>query len=75
MPTLVSTAQHLAAVDVEVKARADAVRMKKKIESKLNDIELQFDHAKKNLIDQNNLNKRLQTTMKVKNLYFLLSRE
>lgn len=56
-----------ATLDFEVKARTDAVRLKKKLESKLNDVENQFDHAKKSLIDQNNLNKKLQSQIKVKN--------
>ena len=43
-------------LDSEVKMRTDSVRLKKKLELKLNDIENQFDHAKKKLIDQKNLN-------------------
>ena len=58
-------------LDFEVKARVDAVKSKKKLELKLNDIENQFDHAKNSLIDQNNLNKKLQSQIKVRNTVLL----
>ena len=60
-------------LDFEVKARVDAVKSKKKLELKLNDIENQFDHAKNSLIDQNNLNKKLQSQIKVRNTTLLSS--
>lgn len=55
-----------ASLDVEIKCRADAVRAKKKMESQLNDTEMQLDHANKNLHDQLKLVRKLQTTIKVR---------
>ena len=54
-----------ASLDAEVKSRSDAVRAKKKMESQLNDTEMQLDHANKNLQDQLKLVRKLQTTIKV----------
>ena len=39
-----------ASLDVEIKARADAVRLKKKFETQLNDAELQLEHANRSLL-------------------------
>ena len=55
-----------ASLDVEIKSRADAVRAKKKMESQLNDTELQLDHANKNLQEQLKLVRKLQVTIKVR---------
>ena len=54
-----------ASLDVEIKSRADAVRAKKKMESQLNDTEMQLDHANKNLQEQLKLVRKLQITIKV----------
>lgn len=53
-------------LDIEIKARADAVRSKKKFESQLNDVELQLDHSNKNLAESNKIVKKLQGTIKVR---------
>ena len=52
-------------LDIEIKARTDAVRSKKKFESQLNDVELQLDHSNKNLAESNKTVKKLQGTIKV----------
>ena len=54
-----------ASLDIEMKARADAVRSKKKFEGQLNDIELQLEHANKNLSEQTKTVKKYQVTVKV----------
>merc|ERR1712002_50833 len=51
-------------LDIEIKARSDAVRSKKKFESQLNDVELQLDHSNKNLAESNKIVKKLQGTIK-----------
>merc|ERR1719334_1329895 len=51
-------------LDIEIKARADAVRDKKKFETQLNDCEMQLEHANKNLAEQSKLVKKLQVTIK-----------
>jgi len=53
-----------ASLDAEIKSRADAMRTKKKLESQLNDTEMQLDHANRNLQDQLKLVRKLQTTIK-----------
>merc|ERR1712096_284740 len=53
-----------ASLDIEMKARADAVRSKKKFEGQLNDIELQLEHANKNLSEQTKTVKKYQVTVK-----------
>jgi len=53
-----------ASLDVEIKARADAVRLKKKFETQLNDAELQLEHANRSLAEQTKLIKKLQVTIK-----------
>ena len=54
-----------ASLDIEIKARADAVRAKKKFESQLNDVELQLDHSNKNIVEQTKVIKKLQGNLKV----------
>merc|ERR1739838_829842 len=53
-----------ASLDIEIKARSDAVRAKKKFETQLNDAEMQLEHANLNLTEQCKLTKRLQVTIK-----------
>uniref|UniRef100_H2Z1P7 Myosin motor domain-containing protein n=1 Tax=Ciona savignyi TaxID=51511 RepID=H2Z1P7_CIOSA len=53
-----------ASLDVEIKSRTDAVRAKKKLESQLNDAEMQLDHANRNLAEQIKLVRKLQVTIK-----------
>merc|ERR1719354_73922 len=53
-----------ASLDIELKARADAVRSKKKFESQLNDVEMQLEHANKNLSEQTKTLKKYQVTIK-----------
>merc|ERR1712202_32372 len=53
-----------ASLDIEMKARADAVRSEKKFEGQLNDIELQLEHANKNLSEQTKTVKKYQVTVK-----------
>ena len=57
-----------ASLDVEIKSRADAVRAKKKMESQLNDTEMQLDHANRNLQEQLKLVRKLQVTIKASSL-------
>jgi len=54
-----------ASLDVEIKARSDAMRIKKKLESELNDREMELDHANRNLAEQLKLVRKLQITIKV----------
>ena len=54
-----------ASLDIEIKARADAVRAKKKFESQLNDVELQLDHSNKQIVEQTKVIKKLQGNLKV----------
>merc|ERR1712038_1077591 len=51
-------------LDIEIKARADAIRSKKKFEGALNDTEMQLDHANKSLSENGKLVKKLQITIK-----------
>merc|ERR1712165_155477 len=51
-------------LDIEIKARADAVRSKKKFETQLNDTEMQLDHANKSLSESGKMVKRLQVSLK-----------
>merc|ERR1739838_1208711 len=53
-----------ASLDIEIKARADSTRAKKKFETQLNDAEMQLEHANRNLADQGKLSKKLQVTIK-----------
>nr|XP_009857904.2 myosin-16 [Ciona intestinalis] len=53
-----------ASLDVEIKSRTDAVRAKKKLETQLNDAEMQLDHANRNLAEQIKLVRKLQVTIK-----------
>ena len=54
-----------ASLDIEMKARADAVRSKKKFESQLNDVEMQLEHANKSMSEQTKVLKKYQVTIKV----------
>merc|ERR1712038_2074386 len=51
-------------LDIEIKARADAIRSKKKFEGALNDTEMQLDHANKSLSENGKLVKKLQVSIK-----------
>nr|XP_039265787.1 LOW QUALITY PROTEIN: myosin-16-like [Styela clava] len=53
-----------ASLDAEIKARTDAMRAKKKLESQLNDVEMQLDHANRNLAEQLKLVRKLQSVIK-----------
>merc|ERR1739838_612377 len=53
-----------ASLDIEIKARSDSVRAKKKFETQLNDAEMQLEHANRNLAEQGKLSKKLQVTIK-----------
>merc|ERR1712176_141867 len=53
-----------ASLDIELKARADAVRAKKKFETQFNDCEMQLEHANKNMAEQGKLVKKLQVSIK-----------
>merc|ERR1739838_167700 len=53
-----------ASLDIEMKARADSVRARKKFETQLNDAEMQLEQANRSLADQANLSKKLQVTIK-----------
>ena len=55
-----------ASLDIEIKARADSTRAKKKFETQLNDAEMQLEHANRNLTEQVKLSKTLQVTIKVR---------
>lgn len=54
---------------LEVKAKGQALRLKKKIESDLNEIEIQLDHANKNNSELVKTLKRLQQQIKVKHTH------
>ena len=54
-----------ASLDIEVKARADSMRAKKKFETQLNDVEMQLENSHKNLAEQNKMVKKFQVTIKV----------
>merc|ERR1712002_1325779 len=53
-----------ASLDIELKARADAVRAKKKFETQFNDCEMQLEHANKSMAEQGKLVKKLQVSIK-----------
>lgn len=54
-----------ASLEAEAKGRAEALRLKKKMESDLNEIEIQLDHANKNSELVKTL-KRLQQQIKIR---------
>merc|ERR1712183_135192 len=53
-----------ASLDIEVKARADSMRSKKKFETQLNDVEMQLEHANKSMSEQTKVLKKYQVTIK-----------
>merc|ERR1739838_141074 len=53
-----------ASLDIEIRARADSARAKKKFESQLNDAEAQLENSNHALVEQRNLVKKLQVTIK-----------
>lgn len=55
-----------ASLEAEAKGRAEALRMKKKMESDLNEMEIQLDHANKNNSELVKTLKRLQQQIKVR---------
>lgn len=52
-------------LDAEAKGRAEALRLKKKMETDLNEMEIQLDHANKNNSELVKTLKRLQQQLKV----------
>merc|ERR1739838_866127 len=53
-----------ASLDIEIRARADSARAKKKFESQLNEAEAQLESSNHALVEQRNLVKKLQVTIK-----------
>lgn len=56
----------LASLEAEAKGRAEALRLKKKMEADLNEMEIQLDHANKNNSELVKTLKRLQQQIKVR---------
>lgn len=54
-----------ASLEAETKGRAEALRLKKKMETDLNEMEIQLDHANRNNSELVKTLKRLQQQMKV----------
>ena len=54
-----------ASLEAEAKGRAEALRLKKKMETDLNEMEIQLDHANKNNSELVKTLKRLQQQIKV----------
>lgn len=54
-----------ASLESEAKGRAEALRMKKKMETDLNEMEIQLDHANKNNSELVKTLKKLQQQIKV----------
>lgn len=55
-----------ASLEAEAKGRAEALRLKKKMESDLNEMEIQLDHANKNNSELVKTLKRLQQQIRVR---------
>lgn len=53
-------------LELEAKGRAEALRLKKKMETDLNEMEIQLDHANKNNSELVKTLKKLQQQIKVK---------
>ena len=58
-----------ASLEAEAKGRAEAVRMKKKMEGDLNEMEIQLDHANRNNAELVKTLKKLQQQIKVGALF------
>ena len=59
-----------ASLEVESKGKAEAMRLKKKLEGEVNELEIQLDAANRNLSEATKIIKKLQQQLKVR----LLSR-
>lgn len=54
-----------ASLEAESKGKADALRLKKKLENEVNDLEIQLDSANRNYAESSKTVKKLQITIKV----------
>lgn len=50
-----------ASLEAEVRGRSDAVRLRKKMEADLNDMEIQLEHANRQAAESQRMNRHLQT--------------
>lgn len=58
-----------ASLEAEAKGRAEALRMKKKMEGDLNEMEVQLEHANRNNVELVKTLKKLQQQIKVRFLF------
>ena len=54
-----------ASLEAEAKGKADALRLKKKLETEVNELEIQLDAANRNYAEASKTVKKLQITIKV----------
>lgn len=54
-----------ASLDAEAKARNEAIRLKKKMEGDLNEMEIQLNHANRQAAESQKMVRHLQSQMKV----------
>lgn len=50
-----------AGLEAEVRGRSEAVRLRKKMEADLNDMEIQLEHANRQAAESQRMNRHLQT--------------
>lgn len=50
-----------ASLEAEVRGRSEAVRLRKKMEADLNDMEVQLEHANRQAAESQRVNRHLQT--------------
>ena len=58
-----------ASLEAEAKGKADALRLKKKLETEVNELEIQLDAANRNYAESQKTVKKLQITIKVCVIY------
>lgn len=61
-----------ATLDAEAKSRNEAIRMKKKMEGDLNEMEVQLNHANRLATESQKMARNLQTQIKV-NVTFIIT--
>lgn len=61
-----------ATLDAEAKSRNEAIRMKKKMEGDLNEMEVQLNHANRLATESKKMARNLQTQIKV-NVTFIIT--
>lgn len=60
-----------ASLEAEAKGRAEALRMKKKMEGDLNEMEIQLEHANRNNAELVKTLKKMQQQIKVRCFYLI----